>query len=452
MSFGSSARHRLRRQPRDGRRPPFRVGAAIAEPSRWMRTGRFEVALVVAVFATMCFLVLSVSPQSAEPDDGAYHASIAAVSQGHLLTLSTIQAEHLAATLNDNPAAPPNQWVEVSPGRWISEKDPGYPFLAAPFYWLGLARWAPLFYGLLACLGLFFGARRWLGSFGGLASVALYCSSGAAVAFAWRDFMPTFTDASLIAAGVGALLWATLASDASQRRRTLVGLSGFIALEMATFVRYTDVVILACATLAAVVAWRSSGPKLQTRTVLTWLASVIVFGAFVAAFNDYVYGGPLRSGYPPGEITFSLGAIGPNLRLVPRHLLQAMPVAALALIAVAWVIARKLAAVRPAAERDQQQGRDLAVAVALGGSWVAIWALYSAYTWTTDPTNAAVSDVRFYVPAIGLISILGAWLVTRVRRPAWRVGAIAAVTAILFAQGVSSFHAMYTGLGLHLHS
>ena len=39
-------------------------------------------------------------------------------------------------------------------GRWISEKDPGYPFLAAPFQELGVIRWAPLFFGALACLGL----------------------------------------------------------------------------------------------------------------------------------------------------------------------------------------------------------------------------------------------------------------------------------------------------------
>ena len=78
-------------------------------------------------------MVLSVAPQAAEPDDGAYRASIVAMTEGHFLTLSTAQAEALARKLGDNPAAPPNQWVEVTAGRYISEKDPGYPFLAAPF-------------------------------------------------------------------------------------------------------------------------------------------------------------------------------------------------------------------------------------------------------------------------------------------------------------------------------
>ena len=51
-------------------------------------------------------LVLPVAPEAAEPDDGAYHASIVAVTEGHFLTLSTAQALDLARKLGDNPAAP----------------------------------------------------------------------------------------------------------------------------------------------------------------------------------------------------------------------------------------------------------------------------------------------------------------------------------------------------------
>ena len=67
--------------------------------------------------------------------------------------------------------------------------------------------------------------------------------------------------------------------------------------------------------------------------------------------------------------------------------------------------------------RDQTAAlarRDLAVGAALAASWVAIWCLYSAYTWTTDPSSVTVQVVRFYVPAIGAIALLGAWLVTRI--------------------------------------
>jgi hypothetical protein len=225
------------------------------------------VVLAVAAFAALCVLALSVAqPFGVEPDDGAYRASIVAMTEGNFLTLSSAQITALAAKLGDGSGAP-NQWVELSSGRYISEKDPGYPFLAAPFQALGVIRLAPLFYGALACLGLFIGARRWLGRFGGLAAVGLYCSSGAALLFAWRDYMPTFTDASLVAAGTGTLLWTLLATEATSRRRTWAGLAAFAAIELATFARYTDIVVLGCAVVTVVVARQLPAARLPLHTV-----------------------------------------------------------------------------------------------------------------------------------------------------------------------------------------
>jgi len=430
---------------------PGRAGRRKPGSGRGIRMVCAEAAVAAAAFAALCAVVLSVAPQlGVEPDDGAYRASIVAMTEGDFLTLSTAQAEILARKLGDNPAAPPNQWVELPGGRTISEKDPGYPFLAAPFQALGIIRWAPLFYGALACLGLFAGARCWLGRFGGAAAVGLYCSSGAALLFAWRDYMPTFTGASLIAAGSGILLWALLATEASPRRRTWAGLAGFAAIEIATFVRYTDIVILGCAVVAVIVAWRRRGARLPLRTLCWWLASVAVFGASVAIFDDLVYGGPLSSGYRfatgPSQVTFGLGAIGPNLRYLPAHLIQAMPMLVLGLAALAWIITRAVTLKRAGAESLAR--RDLWAALALAASWLAVWGVYSAYYWTNDPSGDTLQTVRFYVPAIGAISLLGAWLVTRIPGRAWLAGlTTAAVVTAMFVLGAWSFHAMVAGIG-----
>jgi hypothetical protein len=281
--------------------------------------------------------------------------------------------------------------------------------------------------------------------------VGLYCSSGAALAFAWRDYMPTFTDASLVAAGSGALLWALLATEASSGRRTWAGLAGFLAIEIATFVRYTDIVILGCAVVAVLVAWRLRAARLPLRALCWWLASVAVFGAGLAIFDDRVYGGPLRTGYQPGEVTFGLGAIGPNLRIMPAHLMQAMPMLVLGLVALAWIIVRWLVLRRADGQAGAMARRDLWVGLALAASWFALWGLYSAYTWTTDPTSVSVQVVRFYVPAIGAIALLGAWLVTRIPGRAWRAGLTsAAVITAMFGLGVWSFYAMYAAFGVPL--
>jgi hypothetical protein len=412
-----------------------------------------EVCLAAAAFAVLCVLVLRASPYLPEPDDNAYRASIVAMTDGHFFTLSGAQAHALAeqlapqlghSRLTPGPGGGPIQWVQLPGGRWISEKNPGYPYLAAAFQALGLIRLAPLFYGALGCLGLYFGGRRWLGGFGGAAAVVLYCSSGAAILFAWRDYMPTFTEASLIAAGAGALLWAVLAAEAGTRRRTWAGLAGFVALEAATFSRYTNVAVLGCAVIAVLVAWRRQAGRLPGSAVAWWLASAGVLGAGAAIFNTLIYGGPLRSGYRPGEITFSRSAIGPNLRYMPAHLIQAMPMlvlglAALAGIAVAWLRGRRAGGQQAAAA-----GRDLAIGAALAGPWAAIWALYATYTWTAAPGLSTLQAARFYVPALGPISLLGAWLLVRVprRQPLAAITTLA-VAGVLFGLGGWAFHDMY---------
>jgi hypothetical protein len=242
-----------------------------------------------------------------------------------------------------------------------------------------------------------------------------------------------------------------LATEAGSRRRAWVGLAGFLALEAATFVRYTNIVILGCAVVAAIAAWRLQSTRLPFRTLCWCLASVAAFGAGVAVFDDRVYGGPLKSGYPPGEVVFGGSAIGPNLRTMPAHLMYAMPMLVLGLIALAWIIARWLVLRGAGGAVGTAANRDFCVALALAASWFAIWGLYSAYTWTTDPTSVTVQVVRFYLPAMGAIALLGAWLVTRIPGRAWLAGLISTVViAALFAIGVWAFHAMYAAYGVPL--
>jgi hypothetical protein len=419
---------------------------------------RLEIAAAVAAFALLCLAVLCFRPILMEPDDYAYNASIIAITQGHLLTLSTAQVQTLAAHLPaypgdpryaggpGNPGSGIVQWVQLAGGGWISEKDPGYPYLAAPFQLLGIIRLAPLLYGALGCAGLFAGARRWLGSPGGGAAVVLFCCSGAALLFAWRDYMPTFTEASLIAAGTGTLLWAVLAAEASARRRTWAGLAGFAALELVVFVRYTDVVVLGCAIVAVAAARRAA--TLPAAALAWWLGSVAVLGAGLALFNQVVYGGVLASGYRPGEITFSLSAVLPNFRYLPVHLLEAMPVLVPALAAVAWII-RRQARLRRAGGGQADAGqaatvrRDFAVGLALAATWFSVWALYAAYTWTARPGGTTLQVVRFYVPAIGAMALLAAWLVVRLARRAPASAVTSAVlVVVLIGLGAWSFTSM----------
>jgi hypothetical protein len=433
------------------------IGGGHGRGGRGTGLARLEVVLAVAAFAVLGAVALRVAPQLVGPDGYAYRASIVAITDGHFLTLSTAQVHALAAQLDRCPPSAKacqfgqsiEQWVQLRGGRWISEKDPGYPFLAAPFQLLGIIRLAPLFYGIPGCLGLFFGARRWLGRLGGAAAVGLFCSSGAALLFAWQDYWPTFTDASLIAAGTGALLWALLADEATARRRTWLGLLGFVSIEAAVFVRYTNIVVLGCAVVAVLALRWLRAASVPPGALGWWLGSVALFSTGVAVFDDLAYGGPLRSGYRPGEVTFSLAAVSPNLRYVPAHLIQAMPMLVLGLAGLAWIAARGVRLRQAGGEPGGAARRDFAVGLALAASWFSVWGLYTTYTWTARPGIGAWQTARFYVPAIGAIALLGAWLAIRAphlvhwpRRAPLAAAASAAVVVAMFALGAWSFNDM----------
>ncbi|MDE3086822.1 MAG: hypothetical protein KGJ77_08650, partial [Acidobacteriota bacterium] len=286
-----------------------------------------EPAVALLGFGALSLVVLTKATALLEPDDYAYRASIVALAHGQVL-LTTAQYQALAHQLGSGTGIV--QWVHLPDGRWISEKNPGYPFFAVVFSVLGVLRLAPLFYGGLASGALYLGARRWLGRWAGAAAVLLFCTSGAAITFAWRATMPTFTDASLVATGAGLLLWAMLAAEASRRRRTGAGLGAFLALEAATSIRYTDVTELVVAILAVLVFARRAG--VDRRMLSWWAASVALFAGGVLVFDTLVYGAPLRTGYGAGEITFSLSALWPNLLHMPAPLVEAMPMALLAAV------------------------------------------------------------------------------------------------------------------------
>ena len=402
-----------------------------------------EVALAVGAFALFCIAVLTKATKLLEPDDSAYLASIIALTHGHI-TLSTAQYDALSAQLRAHGGTGIMQWVQLANGRWMSEKNPGYPFFAAPFQMLGILRAAPLFAGALASTSLFVAGRRWLGNWGGTWAVILFVSSGAAIAFAWRPTMPSFTDAALIATGAGALLWTFLARDAPPRRRTVVGLLGFLSLEAAVFIRYTDVVMLLVAVIAVVVSFRRA--RVSGRSLAWWFGSVLLLAGGVMAFDRYFYGGTLKTGYGAGEITFGLGAVIANLRLMPPYLVKAIPALLLGLAALAWMAVRAIRSRSTTADprTTARFRRDAVVGLVLAAGWLGLWALYSTYDWTAQAgspggggSGGGIHLIRFYLPAIGLIALLGAWLL--VQLPRWLPPALLVVIAAL---GFSSFRSL----------
>ena len=420
--------------------PPL-IDVGVGERSPWWR--RAPVLSALAALLAFTLVVLTRSASLLEPDDFAYRASIVALSKGEIL-LSNAHYLALKASLSTSGGPGIMQWHHLSSGYWISEKNPGYPFLAVVFYALGLLRLTPLFFGALACLSLFVAMRRWVGERAGALAVWLYCFSGATLTFAWRATMPSFIDASLVATGFALLVWTLLASEHTARRRRGVGLAAFVALELAVVVRYTNLLELAVAVAAVVLLARRAA--LEPRTLAVWGTSVLVTGAVVLGFDQWAYGSATSTGYSSGEISFSLGSVWANLKGMPAQLTDAMPLWLLAGAALVVLLVRHLRRRSTSAHAGVDDAR---IGAMLGAGWLGLWGLYLCYTWTASQLHGGpgghtitVHVIRFYLPALGLLAMLGAWLVARA--PRW-LGVL--VTSLLVVAALFSFTAMTSTSG-----
>ena len=444
-------------------------------------------AVALLFFVAFSAIVLSQPEKMIEPDPYAYRASIAALENGNL-TLTQDQYDALSTSLQQSSLGGGiMQWHQNADGTWVSEKNPGYPFLAIGFDEVGALRLAPLFYGALACLAMWFGARRWLGRWGGTFAVGAYCSTALAMVMAWRSTMPTFTDASLVAVGLGLLIWSVVALDRTVRHRTIVGALAFFAFGLAVFVRYTNVAVLAVAAVFALAVCLRPKWRLGWKTLLWWAAASLPPLIASLAYNSAVFDGPFSTGYNASTVQFSLSAIPDNLRLMPSRLWQSMPIFVIGLIAiVVLIVLQSVQAVRARSKNHAEASTEAAhtpnepesavepivgvepgtidrwIGIFLVLAWAATWATYSAYEWTANfgggrntgslslggpagggmpgiggmggMTQPVYSTVRFYLPALGAIALLVAWLFTRL--PAI-VGVIALIA--LFAFGAHEF-------------
>ena len=214
--------------------------------------------------------------------------------------------------------------------------------------------------------------------------------------------------------------------DDPPTRRFALGALAFLALDGAVFIRYTDVVVLVVAVVSVLGLARVA--RVTWSMVTGWCGIVVAFGIFDLAMNHLLYGGIFTTGYRSGIVTFNTSAIAPNLERMPSRLVESVPMGILALLGVLWIVTRFFSrgGVGPSSQGSAR--RDALVALVLGAGWLAMWGLYSAYTWTVGQTlgpGNPIHVVRFYVPVLGLMSLLGAWLLTRL--PRWTAAALIAV-------------------------
>ncbi|MFY9783761.1 MAG: hypothetical protein WAK12_09545, partial [Acidimicrobiales bacterium] len=224
------------------------------------------------------------------------------------------------------------------------------------------------------------------------------------------------------------LLGVLLATKDPPARRLGFGVLAFLALDGATLIRYTDVVVLVVAIIAVGALYRICA--LTRFMVFSWFVVVALFAIGDLALNRYLYGGVFKTGYRSGLVTFKASAILPNVERIPLLLVEGLPMVILALASLVWIALRLIPSRASHDSTATAARRDGVIALALAAAWFAVWALYATYTWTAGQTRGhiiAIHVVRFYMPTLGLIALLAAWALMQL--PRWFAPAVLVVVA-----------------------
>jgi hypothetical protein len=267
---------------------------------------------------------------------------------------------------------------------------PGFPLIIALVIKLLPFAWAPfLVTPLLALIGLlatFWLGRALAGDVAGLAAVLLLGLSPLYLRYSvilWSDGPA----AVLSVLALALLVTAVVGARPSWLRLILAGLLlGYVA-----FIRYSSAIIALPMALYIVTL-----PKTRSERLRIALAALIPFGvalAAILAYNDYMYGGYLITGYSPKQGWYEWPAFSLS------YALGVSPVGRQSLIAAARTILSDLPLALPVAVFGLLVVKRQA-GVLLGGTILAVAGLYSVYAFPPEGVNA-----RFLLPVFPVVAV-----------------------------------------------
>jgi len=304
-------------------------------------------------------------------------------------------------------------WVSAKPGRTVPKFSPGYPALMAVAYLLhgdeGMFYVSPVLGGL-ALIGAFGLFRLWMSPFA--AAIATTALAVHSMLLFYEGYLLTH------AANLCFVTWGMFFLWRWKRNpRWIWALAAGLTLGFAATIRHTSA-LLAGVVAVAVVARLIADRKHLLRFLLSsglLLSAYVVFPAMLAAYNWYVFGDPLATGYAlSGEqATFTMKNYLANFDTVLRGMREG-PIFPVFVLGLAGVL--------------------------VAGGWsdklmrifwlIPLYVIYASYYWVTG----ASSYSRFFIATIPVLFGGGFLLMdlARVRQSAKYFGMVALVGVMAF--------------------
>ncbi|CAG0927458.1 hypothetical protein TFLX_00473 [Thermoflexales bacterium] len=252
------------------------------------------------------------------PDPWAYKFAIQNLAQGRwTISDQEMSAGRMQTRLQGGQLT---QYVLVSPHRWALEKGPGFPLLAIPFQWLGLAHLTNAALVVIAALLLYILIARQYSEPLAAAVMVLFSlapMSWLALSTVWMD---TFASGAVLVIG-GSCYGLYLYSINQDRPRAVLAFFAGLMLGWSVLVRLSNLPIaLLCGLHLLWHTWRRPHTRSTLRGLLTFLVGMALALSALIIYNQTVFGNPLSVGYAYSlyRITFAFGPVmgKPNVPVV----------------------------------------------------------------------------------------------------------------------------------------
>jgi hypothetical protein len=312
---------------------------------------------LILIIAVLLLSAAFVPTKFVDPDDRAYYIGMKAYSDGKL-TLTDAEMSNYTVSLgtaltgggtnngsNPNGVVPTgggtnnatgmrgsyNQWDKTASNTWVIEKTPGYSFILAGFYRLGIAAYTNLILAAIFLPIFYILAKRQFGERTTVFATILMAFSAAFLGMLVRPYMSDFAGFVFVALSV--LFYAESFKNARPTPLFLAGLFAGISL----CIRYTNGILFLVLIAHLVISNRKS-----LKTIikpLTWLAAgsaipvlllvaynLLVFGKIFASGYSYAFGVNFAFQYVYwGQIDTALAIISQNISNLPSFLLRGYP-------------------------------------------------------------------------------------------------------------------------------
>jgi hypothetical protein len=364
---------------------------------------------LILIIAVLLMSAAFVPTKLVDPDDRAYYIGMKAYSDGKL-TLTDAEMSNYTVSLgtaltgggtnngsNPNGVVPTgggtnnatgmrgsyNQWDKTASNTWVIEKTPGYSFILAGFYRLGIAAYTNLILAAIFLPIFYILAKRQFGERTTVFATILMAFSAAFLGMLVRPYMSDFAGFVFVALSV--LFYAESFKNARPTPLFLAGLFAGISL----CIRYTNGILFLVLIAHLVISNRKS-----LKTIikpLTWLAAgsaipvlllvaynLLVFGKIFASGYSYAFGVNFAFQYVYwGQIDTALAIISQNISNLPSFLLRGYPLLILLPFGI-WAYG-----VRRSGNISKDKWKSLLILLFCG-----FFLLYAQYEWSMGAGGA----------------------------------------------------------------